>query len=576
MPRSACSPRRCWTEREPLRADAADFVANSQILTFLPGERTKTFTVQVNGDKTVEPDETFLVELSNLQAAGRDVLFANAGSAIDAVGTITNDDSATLTIADVSQAEGDAGTSNMQFTVTLSNAVQGGTTVTYTTANGTATAGADYVGVSGTLTFAGNAGETQTFDVAINGDLIVEPDKTFTVGLSGISAANVTAGPAATGTILDDDVDLSIAPVLAVRTEGNFGETAFTFTVSRIGDLSGPTTVDYAVAGSGANPAEASDFGGVLPAGQVAFVAGQATQTLTVLVQSDLVVELNETFAVTLSNPSGNAQINQASAIGLITNDDTATLSINDVTQTEGNSGTTDFVFTVSLSQPIEEIVKVNVATQAVTASAGEFSTGTTLLTFDPAVNDPNADGDNNPLTQQVVVHVTGDTTIEQDETFRVRLENVTFASVHNPPQILPGKIEGVGTILNDDAATVHIQQDASGARVRRFGGFCRGTVERGPEQPAGRVGLHHRHGRLPFLPFPVRRGRATSVLLRRCSHSRRTILTRMGTATPARKPSTSPSSPTAFWRTMRRSSCESRTCSLTVRPIRRGCSSVR
>ncbi len=158
-------------------------------------------------------------------------------------------------------------------------------------------------------------------------------------------------------------------------------------------------------------------------------------------------------------------------ATGTIQNDDTARLSINDVTEAEGDSGTKDFVFSVSLSQPIEEVVEVNVMTVAGTASAGEFSTSTTMLTFDPAM-DPNTDGDNDPLTQDVVVHVTGDTTVERDETFRVRLEIATFAGINNSPQILPGKLEGVGTIVNDDTATARIQADATGMESDGFVNF--------------------------------------------------------------------------------------------------------
>ena len=107
-------------------------------------------------------------------------------AAASATGTITNDDvaptSPTVSIGNASKAEGNSGTSNMSFTVTLSKAATAPVTVQYATSNGTATAGQDYVAASGTITFA--AGETsKTVNVVVNGDATSESDETFTVTL---------------------------------------------------------------------------------------------------------------------------------------------------------------------------------------------------------------------------------------------------------------------------------------------------------------------------------------------------------------------------------------------------------
>ena len=118
-----------------------------------------------------------------------------------------------LSIADVTVAEGDSGTTTAQFTVTLSTAPGTGETVTvdYATADGTATtADTDYTAASGTLTFA--EGETsKTIDVSVSGDTDVEVDETFTVTLSNVTGTigeeAVTISDAeATGTITNDDV----------------------------------------------------------------------------------------------------------------------------------------------------------------------------------------------------------------------------------------------------------------------------------------------------------------------------------------------------------------------------------
>lgn len=98
---------------------------------------------------------------------------------------------------------------------------------------------------------------------------------------------------------------LSITPATAAN-EGNSGIKAFTFTVTRSGTLTGASSAMWSVAGTGSNPASASDFsGGVLPAGVVNFAAGQSTATVTVNVSGDTVGENDEGFSVTLYNPVG-------------------------------------------------------------------------------------------------------------------------------------------------------------------------------------------------------------------------------------------------------------------------------
>jgi hypothetical protein len=92
----------------------------------------------------------------------------------------------------------------MSFTVTLGKATPLRVSVTYATADGTATAGSDYTTTSGTLVFA--PGETsKTIAVPIVGDTTVEPDESFTLTLS--TPVNATLGTAsATGTITNDDL----------------------------------------------------------------------------------------------------------------------------------------------------------------------------------------------------------------------------------------------------------------------------------------------------------------------------------------------------------------------------------
>lgn len=119
--------------------------------------------------------------------------------------SITDDDpSPTLSIADVTVTEGNSGSANAVFTVTLSAASGQTVTVQYATADGTATAGTDYTATSGTLTFL--PGETsKTISVPVLGDPTVEADEAFTVTLSSPTGGATLAQAQATGTIPNTD-----------------------------------------------------------------------------------------------------------------------------------------------------------------------------------------------------------------------------------------------------------------------------------------------------------------------------------------------------------------------------------
>lgn len=116
-------------------------------------------------------------------------------------------------------------------------------------------------------------------------------------------------------------IPVSITADAVSQAEGNAGFTQFTFTVMRglQSGLTDKTTVDYAVAANGVN---AADFGGTLPSGTVTFSMGEIVKTITIQVASDNIVEANEMFTVTLSNPSVGSEITTGSASSTIANDD--------------------------------------------------------------------------------------------------------------------------------------------------------------------------------------------------------------------------------------------------------------
>jgi hypothetical protein len=187
-----------------------DYVAKSVTGATIPaGQQDYTFDVTVNGDLNIEPNETFFVNVTNVSGA------TLTGGDGQGQGTIQNDDSPTLSINDVIASEGNAGTKIFQFTVSLSlPAPAGGVTFNIATQDNTATvddgnpatiSDNDYVARSLTTQTIPEGSQTYTFDVTVNGDLLVEPNETFNVNVTNVSGATVGDGQGL-GTIQNDDI----------------------------------------------------------------------------------------------------------------------------------------------------------------------------------------------------------------------------------------------------------------------------------------------------------------------------------------------------------------------------------
>ncbi|MEA9786279.1 putative Ig domain-containing protein [Xanthomonas campestris pv. raphani] len=287
-----------------------DYAAVNSPLVIGAGQTTGTITINPTADSIVEPDETVVISLAS--GSGYSV-----GSPDSATGTIANDDVPSLSINDVSLNEGDAGTSNATFTVSLSQpAGAGGVSFDIATADGSATAGVDYVASSLTGQTIPAGSSSATFTVLVNGDTLSEPNETFFVNISNVSGAGVSDAQGQ-GTIVNDDAlpALSIDDVSV--NEGNSGTTTATFTVS-LSAASGQTvSVNYASADGTATAG--SDY--VARSGTLTFAPGTTAQGVAITVNGDTAVEPNETFSVGLSGVS-NASIARATGTGTIINDD--------------------------------------------------------------------------------------------------------------------------------------------------------------------------------------------------------------------------------------------------------------
>lgn len=402
----------------------SDFAAISgATLSFAPGETVKTVSVIIQGDALLEADETLQLTLSSPTNA---VLGDSS-----ATGTIVNDEALlALSVGDVSiDPEGDTGSKNVVFPVTLANAAPVAVTVKYATANGTAQSGADFESASGSLTFA--PGETsKTVTVAVSGDTRDEDDETFALALSEPTGASL-GKESGTATIKDDDGPPSLSVADASGDEGNVATQEMPFRVTLSAPSGKTVTVRYQT--QDGNATQPADY--VYASGLLTFAPGQTSQDVYVAAQGDTLNEGNETFGLKISEPT-NATIDRESATGTIRDDDTPQVSIGDVSVPEGNTATTNATFTVSLSAGIPSAVTVNYATAPETAtSPDDFAAIQGTLTFAPG-----------ETSKTISVAITGDIAFESDETFVVNLSNLAPASVQL------ADAQGRGTIQNDDA----------------------------------------------------------------------------------------------------------------------------
>lgn len=239
--------------------------------------------------------------------------------------------------------------------------------------------------------------------------------------LSACGGGSTTPPPPSVPTI-------SIAAASASQPEG----ATYTFNLTRSGNLANSSTVSYAVSGA----ANAADFtGGVLPSGSVTFASGAASVSFSVTTVNDTTVEPDESFTVTLSNPS-NATIGTGSASSSIANNDAAAapviaVSITSPSKAEGSS----FAFTVTRSGDLSKSSSASYAVSGV-ANAADFAGGVLpsgTVTF--AVNASSA---------TITINTANDATVEPNEGFTLTLSNPSNATL--------GTKTANATIVNNDS----------------------------------------------------------------------------------------------------------------------------
>ncbi|AVH71327.1 Calx-beta domain-containing protein [Nostoc sp. 'Lobaria pulmonaria (5183) cyanobiont'] len=404
----------------------SDYNSASGTITFNPGETSKTLSIGVVGDNKFETDEIFSV---NLLGATNAAIADSLG-----VATIINDDNQpTISISDVSVVEGNTGTTtNANFTISLSNPSYQQVTVNYNTSDGTAqVADSDYNSALGAITF--NPGETsKTLSIGVIGDNKAETNETFSVNLLGATNSTILDS-LGVGTIIDDDSQPTISISDVSVTENNTGTTTnANFTISLSNPSYQQVTVNYNTSDATAQVAD-SDYNSAL--GTITFNPGETSKTLSIGVIGDNQTETDETFSVNLSAATNGTIADSLGLATIINDDNQPTISISDVSVTEGNTATTTNAnFTISLSNPSYQQVTVNYNTSDGTAQVADsdynFTQGT--ITFNPG-----------ETSKTLSIGVVGDNKFETDETFSVNLSAAINGTIADGL--------GIATIINDD-----------------------------------------------------------------------------------------------------------------------------
>lgn len=344
-----------------------------------------------------------------------------------------------LTLSATSVTEGDTGTTQAIFTASRSNASVAAS-VDYTTADGTATAGTDFQATSGTLSFA--IGElTKTISVPITGDMLDEPNETFVLNLSNptnVLLNNTSVG----GTIVDDDTAGTLN-FSAVRYTVAENGTNAVVRVSRTGGSDGPVTVQYTTSpGSAVTP---EDF--TTQAGTLSFGPGELNKTITIPIINDNISELDETFDLFLSSPTGGAVLGeQDDTEVLISSNDrqpgTFQFSSNTYAAAE-NAGT--LVLTVERVGGADGPATVKYATGKKTALPGkDYTTETGVLNF--------GDGE---TSKTIVILLLEDNLLETQETFSVTLSVPTGGPKLGQPRVATCTIENDERLVTKNSVLV-------------------------------------------------------------------------------------------------------------------------
>ena len=407
----------------------SDYTAVSGTVTFIPGNTSVLVVIPIVGDTVVEPNETFAVTLTA-------PVNATLGAITRHTYTIANDDgfgSIRLSSAAYSVNEGDG---TVTITATRTGGSSGIVGVSYTTANGTATAGSDYTATSGKLTWLEGDSSDKYIVVPITNDALDEADsETFAVRLSTpTGGATLVLPSSGIVTIADNDDPPTIRFGPSSASSGAESTTPAVFYATLSAASSRTVTVKYATANGTA--ISGSDYTAM--AGILTFTPGVTSQRIAVPIVNDTKVEdpADESFTVTLSAPVNATLLGgtQVQTYTIRDEDLHGAIKLSSFVYSTGEAGLA--TITALRIGGSSGAVSVSFRTSDLTATAGsDYTAVTKVLEW--------ADGDK--ASKPITIEITPDALDEPNETFRVRLEAPTDGAILGAP------VNATVTIVDDD-----------------------------------------------------------------------------------------------------------------------------
>jgi hypothetical protein len=436
-----------FTEPDYTQTGAATFTATNGTVVIPSGSSTASVTVDPSADTTVEPDET--VDLTVTSGVGY-----TPGAPSSASGTITNDDT-DVTVAVAPGSVSEDGATNLVYTFTRNGVTTNSLTVDFTV-GGSAVFPADYsqsgaatfTAVAGTVTFlAGSSTAQVTIDPVA--DAFIEGDETVTLTVIAGVGYNVGTPSSATGTITNDDAEVTVAVSPASVTED--GATNLTYTFTRTGFTALPLVVNYTIGGTatfGASPNDYTQTGATTftpPTGTITFGAGSSTAILTIDPETDATAEPDETVDITLAPGLGYTVGTPSSATGTILNDDTVvSVAVSPLSTAEGGA---NLVYTFTRTGSTGGALTVNFSVGGTASFPADYSqTGAT--TFTPPTATVTFGAGNSTAT--VTVTPLTDCMVEGSETVEFTVTPGTGYGVGSPST-------ATGTITNTPDTTAPV-----------------------------------------------------------------------------------------------------------------------
>jgi Calx-beta domain len=325
-------PTTCGYPHDYLSTLSDDDGGTPGTLNFPVGTTTRNITIPICGDIVNEGDETIFLSLSSQ-------VNASLGTASATFSIVDNDPIPTFTITTITSpvtepTDAAAGNLGITFTVALSATPGRDVTVQYNTQDGTANAGTDYIGVSGTLTFLKDTVTlTQNVTVNVKGDALDEDDEAFSFVISNPTNANLGPTTSVNQIIQDNgndgppNVSFSNTPASVSESGGGASAVDCNNNASPGGkayinvnlDLPSGKTVFVNYATSDGTALVPGDY--FTTAGTLQFNPGEQCKSFLVTIVNDSVHENTEFLNLTLAGPV-NATLSGSNPRQLFINDD--------------------------------------------------------------------------------------------------------------------------------------------------------------------------------------------------------------------------------------------------------------